>query len=275
MSMKLFIESSLSGHRHGRFITGQLGAEVAEALPKEGLLLMHGKTFQQLEQSKQTEYTNWAANPGCALLLLPPYEIGKVFRELDWKIKFADDIADSDDGVVPNTLAGEVSLLIDGQDGDFDRSLGQQWRDFTINTRLFKKHSGTGVIGATCLPLWSISLLELASETKEWLSGLYAYVGQSGEVADKTESEKLMPSDYSVLVCFYAWGIKSLVELQNRLSSKNSVITLQAEVISICVNRLTEFGYVNAEGISEQGKTELMNSPYWPYAESLEQEELR
>lgn len=275
MAMKLFITSSLSSHRHGRFFTGQLGAEVADDLPQEGLLLMHGKSFQQSEQSKQNEFLKWAENPGCALLLLPPFDMGDVIQELDWQIALNDGVADSDDGLVPNTLAGETSLIIEGQNGDFDRAYGHQWRDFTINTRIFKKHSGTGVIAATCLPLWSISLLELAGETKDWLTGIYAYAGQAGESASSSESQELMPEDFTVLVCFYAWGISSLKQLQARLSAKSSLISLGEEQAKVSMKKLLECHCLDAAGISEQGKVELMNSPYWPYAESLKQEEAR
>lgn len=275
MAMKLLITSSLSSHRHGRFITGQLGAEVADDLPQEGLLLMHGKSFQQSEQSEQNEYLKWAEKPGCVLLLLPPFDMGEVIQDLDWQIVLNDGVADSDDGVVPNTLAGETSLIIEGQNGDFDRAYGHQWRDFTINTRIFKKHSGTGVVAATCLPLWSISLLELAEETKDWLTGIYAHAGQAGESASLSESQELMPEDFTVLVCFYAWNISSLEGLQARLTAKNSVVSLGNEQATISMKKLLECHCLDAAGISEQGKVELMNSPYWHYAESLKQEEAR
>jgi len=269
--MKLYLENALSNHRHGRFFISQLEALPTEELPDNGLVLSHGKTFQNWEADKQKEYWDWSSKPGCALVLLPPFNVGAVYETLDWQIALADEIASSDDGVVPTNIAEEVTIKIEGADGKFEQNQGHQWTDYTINTRIFKQHSGSGIFTTTCLPLWSISLLDYNQETLKWLEALFSNVAKTnGDISHQKADVELEPTDYTIMVCFSAWKLKTVDDLAHKLfHSKNSVITLSECELIEGAKRLSSLGYIDENGISEIGITELKKSPYWAYADSL------
>lgn len=273
--MKLYLEPALASHRHGRYFISQLNAEPMDALPSDGMVLIHGKHFQGLEDQQQNRWLDWANRAGCALLLIPPFNAGLISKQLDWQIVFAD-AASSDDGQIPSAVAGEVVQRIEGADGDFDRNHGHQWTDFTINTRFNKQHFGSGVFVATCLPLWSISLLDLAEETIAWLSQLLALAGKPGENASgihRDDPIELAPTDYTLLVCLSAWCLKSAEDVQLALdASETKLISLSEQALREGFTRLAALGYVDESGINELGESALAQSPYWIFAERLKEE---
>jgi len=274
--MKIFLERALSEHRHGRFFISQLNAVVADRLPEHGMLMVHGKNFQDFDEVKQSEWWAWSSQPGCTVLLLPPFDAGKVCQSLDWNIALGTSAFSSEEGVVAGIVADEVTTHIIGKDGEFERSAGHQWSDFSINTRYFKKHSASGTFAVSCLPLWSISLMDDIDASLLWLQSLHELAGTPSEnvVESVGESEvELLPTDYTVLVCIFAFDVSSASQIMEKL--KNQPVTflvLEADEITESVLRLSKAGLVSDDGLSETGESRLQRSPYWAYAESLQEE---
>lgn len=274
--MNLYLDSALASHRHGRFFVSQLGAMPAAERPNTGLLLIHGKVFQELSEAEQEIWWQWACQPGCALLLLPPFASGAVCGRLDWQVTLRESPASSNDGALPCLLGAEVNLDLTGDDGEFDRMCGHQWADYSVNTRYFKQHHGTGVFAATCLPLWSISLLDHAQETLEWLENLLVLAGTAvagdAAAADATGIQ-LAPTDYTLMVCMQAWGLHTVEEVSDALSQKGaSLLSIPESDIIEGMARLSVLGLVNDAGLTEVGRGLLDESPYAPYVESLKEE---
>nr|WP_298058283.1 hypothetical protein [uncultured Halomonas sp.] len=274
--MNLYLDSALANHRHGRFFVSQLDAVPADERPNTGLLLMHGKAFQELNQQEQETWWQWVCQPGCALVLVPPFASGAVCGRLDWQITLRESTAKSNDGAIPCILAAEVNLSLDGNDGEFNRVLGHQWADYSVNTRYFKQHHGTGVFAATCLPLWSISLLDYAQETLEWLESLLEMAGTAvagDAAATEAKGIELEPTDYTLMVCMQAWGLHTLEEVSDALSQKGaSLLSIPESDMIEGMARLSVLGLVNDAGLTEIGRGLLDESPYAPYVERLKEE---
>lgn len=274
--MNLHLEPALASHRHGRFFGSQLDALPADELPDSGLLLMHGKLFQELSGSEQETWWQWACQPGCVLLLIPPFAFGEVFSRFDWQVTIREDVASSNDGVIPRILGSEVNLNLTGSDGEFDRTLGHQWADYSVNTRYIKQHHGTGVFAATCLPLWSISLLDYAPETLEWLEGLLALAGNAvagDSAATQAPEAELEPTDYTLMVCMQAWGIHTAEDIAAVLSQgAASLFSIPDTDIVEGVARLRLLGLIDEAGLTDSGSGVLHESPYAPYVERLKEE---
>ncbi len=274
--MNLYLESSLANHRHGRFFISQLDAKPADELPSRGLLLMHGKFFQGLDTSKQETWWQWASKPGCGLLLLPPYNAGAVFERLDWQLVIREDMASSNDGIIPNTVCAEVTLNLTGSDGEFDRSLGHQWTDYSVNTRYIKQHQGCGVFAATCLPLWSISLLDYAQDTLDWLDALLGLAGKASEdVAEAIQMPEvqLKPTDYTLMVCMQAWGVHTAEAISSALTRGSmSLISIPEVEVVEGISRLRLLGLIDDAGMTSVGLNILNESPYGRYVEHLKEE---
>lgn len=274
--MNLYLDPSLATHRHGRFFVSQLNAEPVEEQPGSGLMLMHGKFFQGLSASEQETRWQWACQPGCVLLLLPPFEIGAVFGRVDWQVILRTEVASTNDGIVPKILSAEVHQDLVGSDGEFDRALGHQWRDYSVNTRYVKKHQGTGIFAATCLPLWSISLLENAQDTLAWLESLLSLAG-SAVVDDSADFQasnvELKPTDYTLMVCMQAWGIHTIEDISRALSKGAfSLFSISEADIVEGFARLRELDLIDNRGLTEAGCGVLYESPYGQYVERLKEE---
>lgn len=274
--MTLYLDPGLATHRHGRFFVSQLNAEPVDELPSSGLMLMHGKLFQGLSASEQEIRWQWASQPGRALLLLPPFELGEVFERMDWQVTLRTEVASSNDCLVPKILSDEVHQDLVGSDGEFDRASGHQWRDYSVNTRYVKKHQGTGIFAATCLPLWSISLLDNAQDTLAWLESLLSLAGNAvvdGSAEPQASNAELKPTDYTLMVCMQAWDVHSIEEVSQALSKGAfSLFSIPETDIVEGVARLRELDLIGARGLTELGCEVLDESPYGQYVERLKEE---
>ncbi|WP_116365609.1 hypothetical protein [Parahaliea mediterranea] len=273
--MNLYLEPDLATQRHGRFFISQLDAEPTDELPACGTVLMHGKHFQAFNASDRETWWQWTGRPGCTLLLLPPFEPGELFDRLDWQITLRDETPSSDDGIIPDTLSSEVTMNLAGSDGEFDRMEGHQWTDYSVNTRYIKQHHGTGVFAATCLPLWSISLLDHAEETLVWLEKLSARAGTTAE-SDSSQLPapelELEPTDYTLMVCMQAWDINTATDLSLALSnSAASLFSIPEEGVLEGMARLRVLGLIDDEGLTNVGRGALNKSPYGSYVERLKE----
>ena len=276
--MKIYLNNDLAEHRRGRFLTAQLNAvAMGDELPAGGVVLMIGKDFQALHDEAKEVYWQWCRRPGRTLLLLPPYVQGGLCKHLDWQLTFRAEPAELSGTPIADKVAAEVSYQLTGQDGECNRSAGHQWPDYSVNTRYVKQHSATGVFAATCLPLWSIALLDQSEVMRSWLSILHQLAGKpadarTAEVAE-VEACALGRDDYGLMVCIYGWRIGDPEDLVQALQLQTvPVISLQANHIREAIPRLRSAGYLSDDGLSERGLLALQSSPYWGYAARLREE---
>lgn len=279
--MNVFLASDLAGHRRGRFLASLLGAEALsqDSLPATGIVLSMGERFQGLSVEDRRTIEEWSYRPGRTLLLVPPYQSGRVSEHLDWIQQFRSGSPPANDHPLAGKVAHEVVFSIQGQDGTAIRADGHQWPDSTFNTRIYKIHSGSGVFAVTCLPLWSISLLEQANEVREWLAHLHELSGKAAEpskAAISTSDATLVepgPEDFAVLVCCYAWETAIVGKLrQSAEDVAIPIVDLERLDLGNRIQGLRAMGLLDEEAISEFGVETLRQSPYWLYAVRLKEE---
>ena len=277
--MKISLSRELQAHRHGRFLTSLLGldprgvkAELGfDAAP--GLLLMTGAEFAAAIEAKPG-WMVWARQAGNALLLLPPFDLGAVYNCLDWDVRFlAEAPLSIDAGDLTKRLAPETSYCICGLDGASDRELGHLWQDGTVNTRYWKSHSNSGLVAATTLPLWSISLMGSGELVHAWLFALCQHAGKAmPAVASSTLIHEFAPSkgEWAVMVCCFAYQVSNLETLRQVLRAQ-AVQTMRVEGFDLVqvFNSLSTHGLLAEKGLSDKGLDLLVNGPYWCYAEQL------
>ncbi|CDZ76704.1 hypothetical protein BN59_00978 [Legionella massiliensis] len=278
--MNLYLEPELSQHRHGRFFQSQLNALIFEELPHSGMVLIHGNQFQELEDNQKLNWWRWASQPACCLLLIPPFNPGKIYSSLDWRISFLETVVDLADincfKTLYSQIVPEVATRIDGMDGETDRQLGYQWKNLTINTRYFKTHSGSGVFSATCLPLWSISLLNHTDEVTDWLLQLLRLAGKPGTQPHKISDEhqpSLEKTDFGLMVCIDALNLQNREEIIHLLKqNRMGIFSFSDQEIDTGFERLEQAGFLSSNGLSDKGINALQQSPYWIYTERLKEE---
>ncbi len=234
---------------------------------------MAGEQLQEL-QELQAEGIAWGRQPGCTLLLLPPYKEGSIFSSLDWVIKLTSQpMACSTQASLEMILAGELSHQLQGSDGDCisDSSLN----NLTCHTRYWKAHSNSGLIAVTTLPIWSISLLDHADKVLAFLSELDKYTGKTSATLAREEpqTEPLHPEDITVLVCCYGFDLSTADSLSERLRGYAvPLLNLACFDLPESIHRLRCEGLIYDMGLTETGLAFLRASKYWPFAENLKEE---
>lgn len=270
--MMFYLALSLTSHRRGRFLGSLVGAEpVTETLPHQGCVLMLGKDFQQLEVVDKKKWRDWVLQSGRTLMLLPPYNSGLIDEDIDWRIGFSEAVS-SFDGQLVQLLESEVTQEIVGRQGNSDRSQGHYWGPSTANTRYLKHHSASGIFAATCLPLWSISLIDEADLVQQWFAFFDQLAGAPDVIETQADNEptQLAATDYSIMACVYAWQVISASELSAYLSKQAfPVFQFTSDEVEAGFSRLLSVGYVNESGLTIEGMQTLKDSAYWLYADQL------
>ena len=273
--MKLYLTQELQTHRRGRFLASLLRIcqSSEHELPQTGFLLMTG---EQLQASRETQEAcvAWARQPGCALLLLPPYQEGSIFQFLDWVIELAPSISiAAKQAPLTSMLEPELTYSLHGMDGACidDMPPGA----LTCPTRYWKAHSNSGLIAATTLPLWSISLLDQAALVHDFLAKIERHCGlpHFNDEETKPEEDTIRPKDVTVLVCSYGFNVATAEGLLSRLKTYAvPLLNLTNFDLPESMGRLRNAGLINDNGLTEQGLTHLMGCKYWAFAENLRNE---
>jgi hypothetical protein len=271
--VNIHLPPELSAHRRGRFLASLLGIEAApgDDLPPSGMLLMIGEAFQAGGEL-QTARLTWARQPGCALLLLPPYQAGPILPALDWVIDYASaSPAASPTDTVVGIIGQEVMYRLQGRDGSEMTVQGGQG-SLSNHTRYWKAHANSGLLAVTTLPLWSISLLNHALLVRAFLDDIGKHVGKrSSSVTRQAPAEtQLEPHDMTVMVCCYAFNVVSAANLSERLDSYAVPLLNLAEFdLPASITRLRERGFIDDLTMTEAGLAYLSASKYWTFAENL------
>lgn len=274
--MKLYLTPELQAHRRGRFLVSLLGISQSSGhgLPQTGFVLMTGEALQASKESLE-ECAAWIRQPGCSLLLLPPYQEGSIFDFLDWVIELApSNSLAAKQGSLTSLLAGELTYKLRGMDGAFTEDVppGKQ----TCHTRYWKAHSNSGLIAATTLPLWSISLLDQATLVHDFLTNIERHCGLPSVSTKETkpqEVDAIRPEDVTVLVCSYGFNVATAEDLLSRLKVYAvPLLNLASFDLPESMARLRNAGLINDNGLTEQGLALLMGCKYWAFAEILRNE---
>ncbi len=274
--MKFLLSPDLFAHRRGRFLASLLDVEllIDAVLPESGFVLISGESIQD-DIDKQRAYLSWAEQSACTLLVLPPYSEGRLFTGLDWSIGFsASQSAAVNIDTLAGVLAAETVYKLDGNDGGSELSEGHFWSDHSCHTRYWKVHANSGLLAATTLPLWSISLMnhaELMTAFLEWFSKQTGKVSSvmSGAAAQE-QKPVLLPQDTSILISCYGMKVSTAAQLAVRFKHISFPFLNLAEFdLDDCIERLISHGLLDSHGVTELGLEHLQTSPYWPFAKAL------
>lgn len=271
--MKLYLTPELQAHRRGRFLTSLLGISqsVEQGLPQTGFVLMTGELVQASPDLQQ-ECAAWVRQPGCSLLLLPPYQEGSIFHFLDWVIELASSIPVAEQPSLESILEGELSYRLHGMDGACAEDMPSG--ELASHTRYWKAHSNSGLLAATTLPLWSISLLDQAALVHDFLDKIERHCGLPSVSAEETKpQDAIRAEDVTVLVCSYGFNVATAEGLLSRLKTYAvPLLNLDNFDLPGSIVRLRNAGLINDFGLTEQGLAYLMGSNYWAFAETLRKE---
>ncbi|MBD1583432.1 hypothetical protein [Pseudoalteromonas sp. S16_S37] len=276
--MSIYLSAALASNRKGRFLQSVAGATPLESdwlssPPAGGLLLVQAGELTDHEAC-QNLYL-WAMQAGCAALVINPQitelaTLAKLPFALDWSLAPA--TLSAHEPELTALLASETDQMITGFAGSADRL--QHMAGDAVHTRYIRKHSNSGLLAVTTLPLWSLSLLDHAEILVSWLNWFLDHAGLAAPIAEKkTALAEYSPDKYDlvVLLLLFAGSGKSLTAL-----CENEAVKLMFDVHSLDITKRSEIllqhGFINEAGLTEAGKTALKTSQYWAYAPLLSEQ---
>lgn len=268
MNIPVWLIGTLANHRRSRILQDVLSAKIPDIdLPNSGIFLLFGKEFQEADAIEQNNWYEWSQQPSRMLLLLPPFKTVECSIPCQWSVyRNKNDLQQNLS--LPKLLAPEVRYELQGK-LQIAKQIGGQWDNLAINTAYYRRHPHSGLFAITCLPLWSIALLDCQSKLNDWLVEFYSLVGQAAYLEEiSSTSFELKPEHYTVLLHLLSQNFTdravALVALEN-----SSIFSLDLQLAQSCLTELETQGLIAGVKITTKGMKMIRQSPYSAYAEAL------
>ncbi len=270
MKPSIWLAGSLSTHRRSRVLQSSVAAQSVEDKPRDsGLCLLFGTDFQNAPEQLQRDWYNWSQEPGRTLLLIPPFNTGQCTVPCEWEILNRSGAGMHQDLPLLQALAPEVRYELLGQ-LQVATSLGGTWDDLSICTAYYRKHPDSGVFALTCLPLWSLAVLDRERELQAWLEELHSLTGRPVETeAIQATSFEPKPEHFTVMLHLFSRRFSSETEALTELQS-SPIFTIDIKTAHSCLAELKSHGLVEGGRLTDKGLDVIRRSPFLAYAEELE-----
>jgi hypothetical protein len=271
MSPEVWIAGSLRDHARGRRLVDLAGGTTASIPDRStGVCLFFGGEFQKLNKPAQSEWLDWSQTPGRVFLLLPPFQVGFITPLLDWEILSAGSVPDSLAPPLARRLSGEVRFQLKGAFQVPAKPSGA-WDNGTVNTCFYRRHPHAGLFAVTCLPLWSLALLDAKGELKQWLAELFSVAGKPVEEEQPTEvaAFNLRPDHYALLLHLCSEEFASDDQALKALP-KSELFRVPPAKARQYLTDLETHGLAKNGRLTIAGRSALAESPYEPFAAELE-----
>jgi hypothetical protein len=268
---EFYLIGKLGESPRGRRLIDLLPAAVITSPPDGvGVCLGSGQDYQGRTPAEQRQWLQWAANPGCVLLLVPPYQTGAKSDPDGWEFSHLDSALDldSDAHEVLRLTRDEIAHTL-------KRGLAPT-RDKLIDGGvviplhgLYRKHPDSGIFAVTAVPVWSLALVDRADALSEWLCAWHSLAGRPRETDAPRPTTEFEPSQshYSVLLYLASDHFQSRVAALSALDW-NDVFELGKEDIASLLDELEAAGMCDGVTLTDKGRESLMASPFRPYAEA-------
>jgi len=265
-----YLLGKLPDSPRGKRLLKSLGATpTAEPPAGTGFCLGTGQDYQTRTPAEQRQWLAWAAQPGCALLLVPPFQTAVRHEPHGWELVRLETPPVLDSAAHPvlrltqpeisaslsRGLSPTLNVVIDG---------GTRLR---LNG-LFRKHPDSGIFAVTAVPVWSLALADHVPALTEWLAAWLALAGRPADAAHPASPPAFEPtqSHYSVLLYLASGKFSSRAAALEALAW-NDTFELSGEDVPSLLDDLEAAGLIAAGALSETGRRTLLESPYRRYAE--------
>jgi hypothetical protein len=272
MNTSIWLVGTLINHRRSRILSDLLSAQTLEnQLPNIGLCLSFGSDFQKADENQQIYYYNWTHEPGRTLLLIPPFETEKSSIPCEWEISRSG-IKNARSQPLLQALSPEIRYQLQGK-LQIATEIGGAWEDSSINTAYYRKHPNSGIFAITCLPIWSLAVIDLEKELQTWLDKLHSISGQVGQ--NILENQVIEKNLFQLKKEHFIMMLHLLTQEFNDISTvltalqKSTIFTLDSKTAQLCLTQLQSQEIIQETKLTQKGQEIIRNSPYLAYAEAL------
>ena len=271
MQPPVWLLGTLGTHARGKVLIEAIDASVAHVLPPEyGLCMAFGSEFQEHDEESQREWVRWAEPAGRTLLLMPPFKMVETTIPVPWRI-YRPQRVEAEADRLAKLLASEVRYELTGT-LQVATDIGGQWKGGGINTGYYRKHPHAGLFAMTCLPLWSLMVLDHREVLQSWLRALHALAGEPAlQRAADEQSHTFRPrkAHFAMLLHLCERVFGSADEAVAALAD-SPVLTMPAVAAQQCLQQLEEAELAVDGKLTEAGRSMLLDSPFAAYAEAME-----
>jgi len=263
------IIGKLAGNPRGKRLQKYLAAKLAVEPPEgTGWCFASGQDYQTRTPAEQRKWLAWAAQPGNAILLVPPFQTSVRNEPNHWEVASLEGPPGLDD------MAHRVLSLTQQEiSASFTRGLAPTMNPLIEGgTRLqlsglYRKHPAAGIFAATAVPIWSLALADHVPVLVDWLNEWARLVGRPEDV-EPVKPSIFEPSQlhYSLMVYLASDNFPDRETAIQALEG-NDTFDFRDDDIHSLLDEVTAAQWVSNATLTESGRRALMESPYRPYAE--------
>jgi hypothetical protein len=266
VTVPVLLHGALAAHRRGKILREALSAEATATLPESGAVVMaFAEAFQGADDVEQARLVEWTRAPGRVLLLVPPFAAGACERPVRWRAERIEGGPRGGEGLA-KMLAAEVTHRLEGK-LQTPPLPGATWSDLSVCIGTYRLHPAAGLFAVTCLPLWSLAVLDAPEEMQRWLVSLVALAGDANPVAAPARTP-LSPDHYGLLVFLLSRSFENEEQAIAALRA-SPIFRIAPQRARALLNELRARGLV-MDAVPTTEATELvMQSPYAPYVRAL------
>jgi hypothetical protein len=266
VTVPVLLHGGLAKHRRGQILREVLSAEATTTLPESGAVIMaFADAFQGADKSEQMRLVEWTRAAGHVFLLVPPFAAGICEYPVPWRAERIEGGPRGGEGLA-KVLAGEVTHHLEGK-LQTPPLPGATWSDLSVCVGSYRLHPAAGLFAITCLPLWSLSVLDAPDETQRWLASLVALAGEAKPFAAPAQMP-LSADHYGLLVFLLSGNFESEEQAIAALHG-SSIFRIAPERARALLNDLRARGLVIGAMPTTEATERVMQSPYAPYVSAL------
>lgn len=269
----IWLLGTLASHPRGKVLVEATDAIALDSLPKDhGMCVAFGSDFQDHTEALQRDWTRWAEISGRILLLIPPFKVVECKLPTAWRIYRPQKVDPAGADTLARLLAPEVRFELTGSMQVATDVIGA-WKGGGLHTAYYRKHPDSGLFAITCLPLWSLTVLDHRDAFTTWLNTL----GQlAGEPAPAAEAEAT-PTEFRPTRDHFAMMLhlceRSFASREEALAglADSPVLAIPENAARNCIDELETAGLAVDGKLTETGRSMLLASPYAVYAAAMEE----
>jgi len=266
VTVPVLLHGALATHRRGKILREVLSATTTTELPDgRAVLLAFAEGFQAAEEEEQARLIEWTRAPGHLLLLVPPFAVASSERPVSWRAERLESTPRGGEGLA-KALAPEVSYRLTGK-LQTPAVPGATWSDLSVCVGSYRLHPAAGLFAVTCLPLWSLAVLDVPGDIQSWLGCLVALAGES-RPAPTPVATALQPDHFGFLVFLLSQSFADEEQVIAGLRS-SSIFRFSHERGRTLLQELREQGLVVGAEPTTEAYELVMQSPYAPYVSAL------
>jgi hypothetical protein len=163
-------------------------------------------------------------------------------------------------------LSAEVTHRLDGN-LQTPSLPGATWSDLSAAVGTYRLHPAAGLFAVTCLPLWSLAVLDAPEQMQRWLTSLLAIAGEAKPTIAPAE-RSLSSEHYGLLVFLLSRTFDDEGQAIAALAS-SAIVRISPVRTNALLNELRSQGLVVGAVPTSEAAELVMKSPYAPYVSAL------